>query len=213
MLTKGLVNGFDVPQFISDELAGKNQNQSIANCFKHFKHKKDSTMDFCFLGDPKGKDSEIAVFGDSHAIAFLPAFDTIGKKIGKSIAHISLGGCPPLLDVWVLKGNFETGVCNKLAQRQLEYVRDHKITKVFLVSRWTTYTDGNYEGKKFFHLALNRDDSLDKNTSRKAFEQGLNNTIKAYKDLGAEVFIVAQVPQQLRNTKEFYYSIYDSNFC
>ncbi len=212
-VNKGFSQRFDVPKFISDELTGINDNQSVMNCFKNFKHKKDSTIDFCFLGDPKGKDSEIAVFGDSHAIAFLSAFDTIGKKIGRSIAHIGLGGCPSLLDVWVLKGNFETGVCNKLAQRQLEYVRDHKITKVFLVSRWTIYTDGNYEGKKFFHLALNRDDSLNKNTSRKAFEQGLNNTIKAYKDLGAEVYIIAQVPQQLRSTKEIYYSMYDTNFA
>ena len=96
---------------------------------------------------------------------------------------------------------------------QLAYVRDHKIKKVFLASRWTVYTDGNYEGKKMFHLALSRDDSLNKTTSRKAFEQGLNQTIKAYKDLGAEVYVIAQVPQQLYNTKEIYYSIYDSNYA
>ncbi|MEE9222877.1 MAG: acyltransferase family protein [Nitrosomonadaceae bacterium] len=211
-INKGFGQRFTVPQSIADALAAKNQNPSIMNCFKNF-NKDSPEIDTCFLGDPKGKNSEIAVFGDSHAIALLPAFDDIGKKVGKSIAHIGLGGCPSLLDVWVLKGNFETGVCKKLAQRQLAYVKDHEIKKVFLVSRWTTYTDGNYEGKKLFHLALNRDDSLDKSTSRKAFEQGLNKTIKAYKDLGAEVYIVAQVPQQLRSTKEFYYSMYDSNFA
>ena len=118
-----------------------------------------------------------------------------------------------MLDVWVLKGNFKTGVCKNIAERQLAYVKDHKITKVFLVSRWTTYTDGNYEGKKMFHLALDRDDSLNQATSRKAFELGLDRTIKAYKDLGAEVYVIAQVPQQLHNTKEIYYSIYDSNFA
>ncbi len=214
-INKGFGQRFTVPQSIADDLAGKNKNQSqnlrIMNCFKNFK-KNSPEIDTCFLGDPKGKNSEIAVFGDSHAISLLPAFDLIGKKIRKSIAHIGLGGCPSLLDVWVLKGNFDTGVCKKLAQRQLTYVKDHEIKKVFLTSRWTIYTDGNYEGKKLFHLALNRDDSLDKSTSRKAFEQGLNKTIQAYRDLGAEVYIVAQVPQQLRSTKEIYYAMYDSNF-
>jgi len=210
-INKGFAQRFTVPQSIADDLAGKNQIPSIKNCFKNFS-KNSPEIDTCFLGDPKGKNSEIAVFGDSHAIALLPAFDLIGKKIRKSIAHIGLGGCPSLLDVWVLKGNFDTGVCKKLAQRQLTYVKDHEIKKVFLTSRWTTYTDGNYEGKKFFYLALNRDDSLDKSTSRKAFEQGLNKTIQAYRDLGAEVYIVAQVPQQLRSTKEIYYAMYDSNF-
>ena len=211
-INKGFDQRFSMPPSISDEFTGKGKNPGMKNCFKNYK-KDGSTTDFCFLGDPEGKNSEFAVFGDSHAMVLLPAFDHIGKKIGKSIVHIGLGGCPSLLDVWVLKGNFKTGVCKNIAERQLAYVKDHKITKVFLVSRWTTYTDGNYEGKKMFHLALDRDDSLNQATSRKAFEQGLDRTIKAYKDLGAEVYVIAQVPQQLHNTKEIYYSIYDSNFA
>ena len=211
-INKGFDQRFSMPPSISDEFTGKGKNPGMKNCFKNYK-KDGSTTDFCFLGDPEGKNSEFAVFGDSHAMVLLPAFDHIGKKIGKSIVHIGLGGCPALLDVWVLKGNFKTGVCKNIAERQLAYVKDHKITKVFLVSRWSIYTDGNYEGKKMFHLALDRDDSLNQATSRKAFEQGLDRTIKAYKDLGAEVYVIAQVPQQLHNTKEIYYSIYDSNFA
>jgi len=209
-VNKGFDQRFSIPPSISDEFTLK--NKTMENCFKNYK-KDGSTIDFCFLGDPEGKDSEIAVFGDSHAMKLVPAFDHIGKKTGKSVVHIGLGGCPSLLDVWVLKGNFKTGVCKNLAERQLAYVKDHKITKVFLVSRWTIYTDGNYEGKKMFHLGLDRDDALNQATSRKAFEQGLDRTIKAYKDLGAEVYVIAQVPQQLHNIKEIYYSIYDSNFA
>jgi len=209
-VNKGFDQRFSIPPAIADEFTLKNQN--VANCFKNYKE-DGSTIDFCFLGDPEGKNSEIAVFGDSHAIALLPAFDHIGKKIGKSIVHIGLGGCPSLLDVWALKGKFAIGVCKNLAERQIAYVRDNQIKKVFLASRWTLYTDGNYEGKKIMYLGMNRDDSLDQTTSRKAFEQGLDRTIKAYKDLGAEVYVIAQVPQQLYNTKEIYYSIYDSNFA
>jgi peptidoglycan/LPS O-acetylase OafA/YrhL len=209
-VNKGFDQRFSIPPSISDEFILQNQN--VANCFKNYK-KDGSTIDFCFLGDSEGKNSEITVFGDSHAIALLPAFDHIGKKIGKSIVHIGLGGCPSLLDVWVLKGKFTIGVCKNLAERQLAYVRDNQIKKVFLASRWTIYTDGNYEGKKIIYLGMNRNDSLDQTTSKKAFEQGLDRTIKAYKDLGAEVYVIAQVPQQLHNTKEIYYSIYDSNFA
>ena len=146
-INKGFDQRFSIPPSIADELSGKGLNPSLNDCLKNYK-KDGSTKDFCFLGDPEGKSSEIAVFGDSHAITLLSAFDHIGKKIGKSIAFTGLGGCPSLLDVWALKGKFAIGVCKNLVERQLAYVRDHQIKKVFLASRWTLYTDGNYEGKK-----------------------------------------------------------------
>ena len=117
-VNKGFDQRFSIPLSIADEFTRKKLNKDIRDCLTNFDN-DGSIKDFCFLGDPGGKSSEIAVFGDSHAITLLSAFDHIGKKIGKSIVFTGLGGCPSLLDVWVLKGNFATGICKNLVERPI----------------------------------------------------------------------------------------------
>jgi len=107
------------------------------------------SIDFCLFGAvDKNAAPEVAVFGDSHAEVLLPAFDTAGKADGKTIVHIGLAGCPPLLGVDVLAGNYVAGVCEALAKREYDYVKKNGIKKVILASRWTLYTDGDYDKTK-----------------------------------------------------------------
>ncbi|HEX8596366.1 MAG TPA: acyltransferase family protein [Pseudomonas sp.] len=167
-------------------------------------------IDFCLFGAANPNITpDAAVFGDSHAEALLPTFDALAREGGKTIVHIGLGGCPPLLDVDVANGNYEQGVCSKLAARELEYVKQHNIRKVVLISRWTLYTDGDYDKKKMTEYFLISAQSQEKSreASRAVFKQALDNTIEAYRQAGAEVFIVAQVPQQLINPKNLYYRL------
>jgi peptidoglycan/LPS O-acetylase OafA/YrhL len=167
-------------------------------------------IDFCLFGDPlKTSHPDIAVFGDSHAEALLPAFDSAGKTIGQSVAEIGLGGCPPLLGVDVARGSYEAGVCENLASREFDYVKQHHIKKVFLVSRWTLYTDGDDNRERKIGNFLVADGHQDKTleTSRAVFKTGLAATIDAYKAIGAQVYIVAQVPQQRVTPKNIYYRL------
>lgn len=167
-------------------------------------------VDFCLYGAAnKNVAPDIAVFGDSHAQALLPAFDTAGKALGKTIVHIGLGGCPPLLDVDVVSGNYPAGVCKDLATREYDYVKKNAIKKVILVSRWTLYTDGNYDKKKMSGYFLVSQDTQEKTkeASRAVFEKALDKTIEAYRALGTEIYVVAQVPQQVVNPKNLYYRL------
>ena len=167
-------------------------------------------IDFCFFGAPQQQGRpDVAVFGDSHSEALLPAFDEAGKKLGKSIAHIGIGGCPPLLGVDVVVGNYEPGVCERLAKREYDYVKHNQIKKVVLVSRWTLYTDGDYDQQRMSGYFLVAPDSHERSreASRAVFRTALNATIDAYRALGAEVYIVAQVPQQRINPKTLYYRL------
>jgi peptidoglycan/LPS O-acetylase OafA/YrhL len=170
-------------------------------------------IDFCLFGDPlKTAQPDIAVFGDSHAEALLPAFDGAGKAIGQSVAEIGLGGCPPLLGVDVARGAYEPGVCENLATREFDYVKQHHIKKVFLVSRWTLYTDGddNRTRKIGNFLVANGHQDKSRETSREVFKTGLATTIDAYTAIGAHVYIVAQVPQQRVTPKNIYYRLFSN---
>lgn len=167
-------------------------------------------IDFCFFGAPHNQTApDVAVFGDSHSEALLPAFDMAGKQLGKSIVHLGVGGCPPLLGVDVAVGNYAPGACQSLAQREYDYVKSNGIKKVILVSRWTLYTDGDYDRERMtrYFLTNSQSQARTKAASRAVFEQALNQTIDAYRALGAEVYIVAQVPQQQTNPKNLYYRL------
>ncbi|MFH7456993.1 SGNH hydrolase domain-containing protein, partial [Pseudomonas syringae group genomosp. 7] len=67
---------------------------------------------------------------------------------GKTVAHIRLGGCMPLLGVHVTNANYAAGVCQALADREFEYVKQRQIKNLVLVARWTQYTAGNYGERK-----------------------------------------------------------------
>ncbi|MDB5980590.1 MAG: acyltransferase [Pseudomonas sp.] len=171
---------------------------------------QDGAIDFCLFGvADKTKPPEIAVFGDSHAEALLPSFDFAGKALGKTVAHLGLGGCPPLLGVDVVSGNYAVGVCENLATREYNYVKKNGIKKVILVSRWTLYTDGDYDKKNMSGYFLVSHDSQEKTkkASRAVFEKALGVTIAAYRALGTDVYIIEQVPQQVVNPKNLYYRL------
>lgn len=171
---------------------------------------KGENRKFCVLGDLDRRETPTAaIFGDSHSVSLLPAFDSAGKVLKQTVAHISLGGCPPLLGVDVLKGNYDIGVCEKLSAREYEYVKENKIKKVFLVSRWSLYTDGEYgeKGMAGYYLTSGQSKEATQEASRKVFESALAATVKAYRELGAKVYVVTQVPQQGVDPKRLYYKL------
>lgn len=167
---------------------------------------KKGNIDFCTLGAAqKSGKPHFAVFGDSHSMAMLPLFDTIAKDKGVSFVHIGLGGCPPLLNVDVRKGNYPPGICRDLAQKQYDYIRTHQIKTLFLVGRWSLYTDGPYDKKmKKYFLVKTDNDPLTQESARENFLASLKDTLAAYTDLGVKVYVVLQVPQQKVDSKYFY---------
>ncbi|SOS32322.1 acyltransferase [Pseudomonas syringae group genomosp. 3] len=150
-----------------------------------------------------------AVFGDSHSEALLSIFDSVARHQGKTIVHSGLGGCLPLLGVDVASGNYGPGVCEALASREFEYVKAHRIHKVVLVARWTLYTDGDYGKKPMSKYFLISADNQERSraASWAVFKQALETTVRAYRDIGSEVVIIAQVPQQLINPENLYYRL------
>ena len=194
---KGFENRFSIPTEVINDF---NLDSFAGECYAHH---------FCEVGDLTDKKSDVLVLGDSHAQSILSAFDLIGHKTHQKISFMGMVGCPPLHETIILKGPPILDVCDKLVIKQIEFVKEHKPKKIFLVARWSIYVDGEYDGRGLFYLGKTKTDPIEKQHSSKTFKDGLEKTIANYQALGAEVYIVAQVPQQRFSAKEFYYLIFD----
>jgi peptidoglycan/LPS O-acetylase OafA/YrhL len=198
-------NGFDERFSISKSVLDSFSGHTLCKVGDDVDDGSGVDINFFKLGSKAENAIKIAVFGDSHAAAILPAFDTAGKKLNYSVVYTGKGGCPPLLGVDVAKGNFNKGFCEQFTQRQYDYVKENEIKKVFLVSRWSFYTDGEYEKnmEKFF-LISNDSDKMTQESSRKNFDSSLRRTIEAYRQIGTKVIVILQIPQQDKLPKYVY---------
>ncbi len=167
------------------------------NCFDiDYAHTKEKMNWFCELG-ALSKTTSFVVVGDSHALALKPSFDKGALANGKKGMFVGFSGCPALLDIYSVRPDRNIRNCRMLNKKIFEYIKDNKIKKIFLVSRWTYYTDGNYEKTNFSHISKKRKYFSNQNNSRLAFEFGLKNTVEKYENIGVEVIFVHQVPSQV----------------
>ncbi len=207
--TNGFSERFNVKQSILNDFVGNSIRKSCdinANPYK-------GQVSFCKLGViEENKKIDFAVFGDSHSGAMLPAFDIAAKISGVQYVHIGLAGCPPLLGIEVASGNYRQGICRDLALRQLNYVKNNHIKKVFLVARWTLYTESKDILGSRFLLVDKNNTNLTTENSRMVFKKGLLITLEAYRKLGVELYIVKQIPKQKINPEQLYYNLAVENF-
>ena len=201
---KGFESKYDLPPSLSTSLLMSHRQ---AECFdKEQVHTRNDWM--CALGNKDHSRPSFIVLGDSHALSFLDAFDKAAESENVTGAFSAVSSCPPLLEIHPLNVSQEVNNCNLLNERIFEYVRTNEIKKVFLVARWTYYTDGGYDSDELLFLGLSKDAKPSKDSSRQAFEVALQNTIEAYQKIGARVYVVSQIPQQQYDAKKLYHRSY-----
>jgi hypothetical protein len=205
-MNNGFEGRFNLP---SDIVKTFHRTDRSDECFnKTGVHTREDWL--CVLGS-QGEISRFVVFGDSHALALLPAFDEAAKQNRIAGAFTGVIACLPFLGIYTLDGNQDSKDCHLLNLRVYNYVKNNNIKKVFLIARWTYYTDGGYDGIDFSFVALNKKSKANKELSRDAFRVGLQNTIDSYSSLGAQLVIISQVPQQTYDPKNVYYRVYEGN--
>jgi peptidoglycan/LPS O-acetylase OafA/YrhL len=143
-----------------------------------------------------GSDSDVIVWGDSHADAFLPAAVMISKHYGLAPRQVRNGGCPPLIGAERVVGSrgFDDHDCAKLnikALRQIE--RGHKPRVAILVARWSLYQAGMSKNLHHF-LVDDQEQTLDAETSRRVLSRTLVRTLDALEALGIAVIVLGQPP-------------------
>ena len=172
-------------------------------CFDaHYAHGSKTDW-YCKIGSSSEKVS-FFLYGDSHALALKPAFDGASVDSNKQGAFAGYAGCPPLLGIYSMRPDRHLKDCKKLNEKIFKYVSSNKIKKVFLVARWSYYTDGNYDRTNFSHISKKDIFFSNKSNSREAFYFGLKNTLEKYNNIGVEVILVQQAPLQLYDPKFVY---------
>lgn len=133
------------------------------------------------------------VVGDSHAGALLPAFRQLSERSGQAGRLVALRGCPPLFDVFAEL----SAACQAMQPTALAYAQRSGISRVFLVARWSGYTDGDYAGHINHYITQREMEGYQPlDGARTTMTDGLKRTLNTYVDAGMHVVLVAQVPQQ-----------------
>jgi len=153
----------------------------------------------CVFG-AQSKTPSFIVWGDSHAGAFMPAFDHVGEEIGKAGVLASSSGCPPLLDIKLARDK-KPYKCIEFNNTILSTIKAGDI--IFLVARWTYYTHKspiNHEGPTWLNDAASH--RISEKENYRVFEDALKRTIEAIKERGAVPVIVDSVPEYSRSVPE-----------
>ncbi len=174
-------------------------------CFDvDYAHLKENKKWYCEIGMKNQKISYV-VAGDSHALALKPGFHD--SSVEKNLKGILVGftGCPSLLNVHVVRPNQNIRNCKTLNDKLFEFIKTNEIKKIFLVSRWTYYTDGGYDDSVGFGMVSEEPTMFsNKNNSRLTIAKGLETTFKKYNDIDVEIFFINQVPLQLYDPRYAY---------
>jgi len=138
--------------------------------------------DFCTEWNFEGYNKTILVWGDSFSNSWIPAFLNQISKGKTRVIQISHAACPPIFGVVRIDESFASEWCNT-GQLQKEIalnLNKMELSKVFLIARWSLYTEGLFRDgvlveKPYIY------DSSDKSptgvSSQKIFSQKLPLTI------------------------------------
>lgn len=165
----------------------------------------------CDIGASKETMPEIVVFGDSHSKSLFDAFNSAALKANIHAVYSGVSYCTPFLGVYILRDDQAQIGCHLVNQRVFDYVKANKIKQIYIIGRWSVYTDGGYDGTEATWIGQTPNSKKNKELSRAAFAAGLKKTVEAYASIGAKLTIVKQIPQQNLNVQDLYYKVYGNS--
>ena len=165
-------------------------NKHATRC--HLADKGNATWCWRISGTGKG----IAVFGDSHAEVLFAGLADLGPQ--RPLFLTGRKGCAPILQNKVIADRLSE-ICRRSAQLAHAAIRaDTSINTVLLVSRGPAYLAGVGFGvdtqRPVVPVTLRKpgDDSL---ALERAFDAGLERSIRSFADAGKRVILVVGVPE------------------
>jgi peptidoglycan/LPS O-acetylase OafA/YrhL len=140
------------------------------------------------------------VWGDSHAAALAPGVDARANTLGFSGWVVGYNRCASLIGAAPMQRNRDDYPCVPIADKVLDLVRDNHIKHVLLASRWDTYISGwERGGSETLQDLTITFSSADGRRARgmEAFRLSFAETVRRLRMLGADVWVLEQVPPQL----------------
>ena len=129
----------------------------------------ETTVKPCTFGDRTSRDT-LVVFGDSHAMMWMPALDTYAKQVGYRLLTVQKRACPiPAVEIISQQGPYPQ--CSTWRKNALDYIRAAKPAAVVVAFA--------REGVNF-NLSL--------------WLRGLQTTLHTLRDTGARVLEISNTP-------------------
>jgi len=161
----------------------------------------------CRLGDATAPVDTI-LWGDSHALAFLPAVDAAYAEHHEAAILAQRGGCPPLVGVhirpfspsqsnylhsWLeAAGHGRSELCKQHTDAVLDWIIQHHIHNVILAGHWIAYTQA--ANRQWLTDAQSPENaSLRDNAA--IFARGLERLLVVLQREHMRVFILDDAPQ------------------
>ncbi len=158
----------------------------------------------------KSATPSFALWGDSHARAFIPAIEKESNKYAVSGVILTHDSAPPLLGVDI--NTIPDNSYNSFDKVQynngvLDYLKAHSnIKTIILAARWAAYSKGT-SYKEEDHLVYSINDAYskykDKQKNSIVFSTGLSRTVDELLRMGRKVIIVSDVPEIGYNVTRF----------
>ena len=199
MISKSISNSF-----VFDQIGKK--------CFDiNYIHKKENNEKICKIGNLKNNKIDFIVFGDSHIVNYYKLLNDLAKKNNKLGLFLGYSGCPPILNVYPVRSDQRERDCYKLNKLVLDIANNKNIKNLILISKWAYYTVGNNFGRNINFLNLEPSRVYDRQLSKKAFKNGLADTLKVYEKNKKNIFLIEQAPMQITNAKKIYFRSIDKD--
>ncbi|MEN9753244.1 MAG: hypothetical protein RL670_935 [Actinomycetota bacterium] len=143
----------------------------------------------CRIGAEKAE-PDFVLFGDSHALSLLHAFDQQAALANRAGYFSYQSGCPPLLGIYVERKPEQTKRCHELNRRIAKTLEGGQIRSLFLVARWNYYWDDPES------LRLATTERGFGGDETKLFSAALETTLKHYSPLVEEQVVFEDTPAQ-----------------
>jgi peptidoglycan/LPS O-acetylase OafA/YrhL len=161
----------------------------------------------CVLGDASAPITTL-VWGDSHAVAILPAINEVAARHRQAAMFAEMGRCPPLLGAfvrdlapgqsaavrsWMDARGLGHGVqCKRHNDAVLEWVLQNHVATVLLVGHWIANTEDSYQS------VLSDDEGGNNHASQQnaaVFRRGLERLLAVLEREHVRVFLLEDAPQ------------------
>ena len=163
----------------------------------------------CKLGDGSAP-VEAILWGDSHALAMLPAVDAAYARHHQAVMFAQQGGCPPLLGVsvrdfstaqsnhlssWIdARGFGRTERCKRHSEAVLDWLVRNHIGTVILAAHWIAYTEDKHTRRLTDSENPENYSMLD---NAAVFSRGLDRLLAALEREHVRVFLLDDAPQSI----------------
>jgi peptidoglycan/LPS O-acetylase OafA/YrhL len=170
---------------------------------------EDTHRPSCKLGD-KSAPAEALLWGDSHALAILPAVDAAYARHHEAAIFAQTGGCPPLPGVNVrdftnAKSNLfrswtdangldRSERCKRHTVAVLNWVARNHIGTVILAAHWIAYTEDKHTRRLTDSQSPENYSMLD---NAAVFSRGLERLLAALEREHVRVFLLDDAPQSI----------------